>query len=74
MTTSDVSLALFERVRGHFDDDQIVELTELIAWENASARFESRAAHRLTTSVARIAARSRRRSVTGVRTTGDATT
>ena len=39
MTTSDVSLALFERVRGHFDDDQIVELTELIAWENASARF-----------------------------------
>lgn len=39
MTTGDVSVALFERVRGHFDDDQIVELTELIAWENASARF-----------------------------------
>ena len=39
MTTSDVSDALFERVREHFDDDQIVELTEVIAWENASARF-----------------------------------
>ncbi len=39
MTTGDVSYALFERVRVHFDDDQIVELTEVIAWENASARF-----------------------------------
>ena len=39
MTTGDVSPALFERVREHFDDDQIVELTEVIAWENASARF-----------------------------------
>jgi hypothetical protein len=39
MTTSDVSGALFANVREHFDDDQIVELTEVIAWENASARF-----------------------------------
>jgi alkylhydroperoxidase family enzyme len=39
MTTSDVSAALFARVRERFDDDQIVELTEVIAWENASARF-----------------------------------
>jgi alkylhydroperoxidase family enzyme len=39
MTTGDVSAALFARVREHFDDDQIVELTEVIAWENASARF-----------------------------------
>lgn len=39
MTTGDVSAMLFERVRGEFDDDQIVELTEVIAWENASARF-----------------------------------
>jgi alkylhydroperoxidase family enzyme len=39
MTTDDVSAALFERVRSQFDDDQIVELTEVIAWENASARF-----------------------------------
>ena len=39
MTTADVSESLFSRVRGQFDDDQIVELTEVIAWENASARF-----------------------------------
>jgi alkylhydroperoxidase family enzyme len=39
MTASDVDDALFERVRGHFDDDEIVELTALIAWENSSARF-----------------------------------
>ena len=39
ITTGDVSEALFGRVRQHFDDDQIVELTEVIAWENASARF-----------------------------------
>jgi alkylhydroperoxidase family enzyme len=39
MTTGDVSDDLFDRVREHFDDDQIVELTEVIAWENASARF-----------------------------------
>ena len=30
---------LFARVREHFSDDAIIELTELIAWENASARF-----------------------------------
>ena len=39
MTMGDVSAELFDRVRKHFDDDQIVELTEVIAWENASARF-----------------------------------
>jgi alkylhydroperoxidase family enzyme len=39
ITTGDVSDSLFGRVREHFDDDQIVELTEVIAWENASARF-----------------------------------
>ena len=39
MTTSDVSDEVFARVREHFDDDAIVELTEIIAWENASARF-----------------------------------
>ena len=41
MTSSDrdVSDALFERLRGHFDDDAIVELTALIAWENASSKF-----------------------------------
>jgi alkylhydroperoxidase family enzyme len=35
----DVGDDLFARVRQHFDDDAIVELTEVIAWENASARF-----------------------------------
>ena len=31
--------ALFARPRRHFDDDAIVELTALIAWENASSKF-----------------------------------
>jgi alkylhydroperoxidase family enzyme len=31
--------ALFERLRRHFTDDQIVALTAIIAWENASSRF-----------------------------------
>jgi alkylhydroperoxidase family enzyme len=35
----DVDDALFARVREHFDDDAIVELTETIAWENASSKF-----------------------------------
>lgn len=26
-------------MREHFDDDAIVELTEVIAWENASSKF-----------------------------------
>lgn len=30
---------LFATVRSCFDDDQIVELTATIAWENCSARF-----------------------------------
>jgi alkylhydroperoxidase family enzyme len=41
MTRSDqdVDDALFARLREHFDDDAIVELTATIAWENASSRF-----------------------------------
>jgi alkylhydroperoxidase family enzyme len=35
----DVSDELFARLREHFDDDTIVELTETIAWENASSKF-----------------------------------
>ena len=35
----DVSDELFARLRAHFDDDAIVELTEIIAWENASSKF-----------------------------------
>lgn len=30
---------LFERLRRHFDEDQIVELTAVVAWENASSKF-----------------------------------
>jgi alkylhydroperoxidase family enzyme len=39
MTTSDVDDELFARLQRHFDDDTIAELTMLIAWENASSRF-----------------------------------
>ena len=31
--------ALFDTLRRHFTDDQIVALTAIIAWENASSRF-----------------------------------
>jgi len=30
---------LFARVRQFYDDDAVVELTEIIAWENASSKF-----------------------------------
>lgn len=39
ITGRDVSDELFERLRTFFDDDALVELTEVIAWENASAKF-----------------------------------
>ncbi len=39
MTIDDVSDALFARVAQHFDDDAVVELTAVIAFENSSARF-----------------------------------
>jgi alkylhydroperoxidase family enzyme len=35
----DVDDELFTRLRAHFDADAIVELTEVIAWENASSKF-----------------------------------
>lgn len=38
-TGRDVSDDLFERLQSLFDEDAIVELTEIIAWENASAKF-----------------------------------
>jgi len=38
-TGRDVSDDLFARVRALFDEDAIVELTEIVAWENASAKF-----------------------------------
>ena len=30
---------LFARLRGQFSDDALVELTAIIAWENASSKF-----------------------------------
>ena len=38
-THRDVDDELFARVQGHYDDDTIAELTMIIAWENASSRF-----------------------------------
>jgi len=39
LSDRDVDDAFFERLHKHFDDDTIVELTETIAWENASSKF-----------------------------------
>ena len=39
ITGREVSDELFARLRRIHDDDAIVELTEIIAWENASAKF-----------------------------------
>jgi alkylhydroperoxidase family enzyme len=39
LSDRDVSDELFERLREHFDDDTLVELTATIAWENSSSKF-----------------------------------
>jgi alkylhydroperoxidase family enzyme len=38
-THRDVEDELFARLQRHYDDDTIAELTMIIAWENASSRF-----------------------------------
>jgi alkylhydroperoxidase family enzyme len=38
-TQRDVDDELFARMRRHYDDDTIAEVTMIIAWENASSRF-----------------------------------
>jgi len=38
-TRRDVNDELFARMQRHYDDDTIAELTMIIAWENASSRF-----------------------------------
>ena len=38
-TSRDVDDELFGRVQQHYDDDTIAEMTMIIAWENASSRF-----------------------------------
>jgi alkylhydroperoxidase family enzyme len=39
ITGRDVSDALFARLRAYFDDNSIVELTAIIAFENSSSKF-----------------------------------
>ena len=39
LSDRDVGDDLFARVRRSYDDDAVVELTEVIAWENASSKF-----------------------------------
>lgn len=39
ITGQEVPDDLFERVRAEFTVDEIVELTAVIAWENASSKF-----------------------------------
>jgi alkylhydroperoxidase family enzyme len=39
MTGREVTDELFARLRQFYDDDAIVELTAIIAWENASSKF-----------------------------------
>ena len=39
ITGRDVDDELFARLREHFEDDALVELTATIAWENASSKF-----------------------------------
>jgi alkylhydroperoxidase family enzyme len=39
ITGRDVSDDLFARLRQVYDDDALVELTAIIAWENASSKF-----------------------------------
>ena len=39
LSDRDVDDDLFARLREHYADDAIVELTEVVAWENASSKF-----------------------------------
>jgi alkylhydroperoxidase family enzyme len=39
ITGREVSDELFMRLRQFYNDDELVELTEIIAWENASSKF-----------------------------------
>jgi len=39
ITGREVSDEFFERLREFYNDDALVELTEIIAWENASSKF-----------------------------------
>lgn len=39
ITGRNVSDELFARLREFYDDDEIIELTMIIAWENSSSKF-----------------------------------
>ena len=39
ITGREVTDELFTRLRSFYDHDALVELTEIIAWENASSKF-----------------------------------
>jgi alkylhydroperoxidase family enzyme len=39
ITGHEVSEELFDRLRKFYDDDAIIELTLVIAWENSSSKF-----------------------------------
>jgi alkylhydroperoxidase family enzyme len=39
ITDQEVTDELFAHLREFYDEDQIVELTAIIAWENASSKF-----------------------------------
>lgn len=39
ITGREVSDEFFARLRHFYTDDELVELTEIIAWENASSKF-----------------------------------
>lgn len=39
VTGREVSDEMFARLRTFYSDDEIVELTEVVAWENASSKF-----------------------------------
>ena len=39
ITGREVPDDLFERLRAHYEEDAIVELTATIAWENCSSKF-----------------------------------
>ncbi len=39
LSDRDVSDELFSRVKKYFDDDALVELTAVTAWENSSSKF-----------------------------------
>ena len=39
LSDRDVEDELFARLKAHFSDEAIVELTAVIAWENASSKF-----------------------------------